>query len=163
MATSKSKSPSSHSAVASAAAQDHAPIFVACETGNLELLDSLLASKHRKTLLTTPNSLGRYPIHIAALAGQLQVLERLVKAGYDCWRLAGNVKINFSQLLSSADINQLENRVSKWSVLHHAAHGKNKEVFYYAASRDNLLAESASTLNLALLPLTIVGIPLIHC
>jgi len=67
---------------AATTAQDQAPIFVACEEGDLEQLDTLLAGKHKKTLLTTHNSLGRYPIHIAALAGRLPVLERLVKAGY---------------------------------------------------------------------------------
>ena len=95
-------------------------IFDVIENGVLSDLDAFLY-KAKKSALATPNELGRYPIHVAALSGKVEMMERLVKAG--------------------ADYNQIEDRVSQWTVVHYAVHSRNREMVAYCANLPDLKGE----------------------
>jgi len=87
----------------------------ATEMGDEELVAALL--KKKKTLVNTPNHVGRYPLHSAAQLGDFKIARLLLDAG--------------------ADINAIES-TSKWTILHFAALSKNKEMFCMFLSQPNI-------------------------
>lgn len=90
-------------------------IWQACENGNIEAIDHWIRKKKN---LNVPNSKGRYPIHIAASKGNVEICEKLLKAGADC--------------------NVIEEVEPKWNVLHFAIHSKSLETVYLFASLPEL-------------------------
>lgn len=99
-------------------------IWYACEVGNMELLDQIL--KKKKNNLNVPNSKGRYPIHIAASKGYVDICEKLLKAGADC--------------------NVIEENEPRWNVLHFAIHSKDLETVYLFANLPELKGMKISLL-----------------
>ena len=87
----------------------------ATEIGDEDLVAALL--KKKKTLVNTPNHVGRYPLHSAAQLGNLKIAQLLLEAG--------------------ADINAIES-TSKWTVLHFAAFSKNKDMYHMLLSQSSL-------------------------
>jgi ankyrin repeat protein len=80
-------------------------IWQACEMGYLESLDKMLKKKNGMAMLNMPNEEGHAPIHIAAGAGHIAIVEALLAAGAHC--------------------NMIEGAEPRWNVLHWAVSSRN--------------------------------------
>lgn len=93
-------------------------IWAACAAGSVESLEKVIAKKGGTAQINAPDDEGRSPIHIAAGAGHVPVVEVLLSHGAHC--------------------NMIENTEQRWNVLHWAVQSRNFAMMKLVASQANL-------------------------
>lgn len=93
-------------------------IWAACEQGSLEALEKILKKKNGIAQVNQAAEDGRWPIHIAAGGGHVELVELLLANGAQC--------------------NMIENTEARWNVLHHAVNSRNFQMMKLIASQPNL-------------------------
>lgn len=83
-------------------------LYEACQSGNLKNVLNIL--KNQKTLINRPNENGDFPLHIACLQGNLDVIEVLLQNGADVAKIdnRGYLPIHYSLLKSSEEKDPLK-------------------------------------------------------
>lgn len=92
-------------------------VWEACQYGSIEAMEKLLKKKSGGAQINQPNQDGRWPIHIAAGAGHVDIVQLLLDNGAQC--------------------NMIENTEQRWNVLQWAVNSRNFTMM-------KLIAEQAS-------------------
>lgn len=122
-------------------------VWEACEHGSVEAMEKLLKKKNGGAQINQPDQEGRWPIHIAAGAGHVALVQLLLDNGAQC--------------------NMIENTEQRWNVLQWAVNSRNFAMMKLIAEQPTLkrtsltrfpwssiIHSSPSATDLALIQLT---------
>lgn len=99
-------------------------IWEACEHGSAEAMEKLLKKKNGSAQISLVNQDGRSPIHIAASAGHVALVQLLLDNGAQC--------------------NMIENTEQRWNVLQHAVNSRNFAMMKLIAEQPTLKRTSST-------------------